>query len=170
MSMTEQHSVSNGTHLAGFENLILQLSQCFLNIPLEGLDAAIIRAMRLVSEYCHADRAVIYSCDWDSLTASHLFEWDSNPEYYIGDRLKTLRLPEFETGIKLPADGQLYSRSSSEEHPDNIILKQLTEEADVRDLCAFPIIMGDRTAGVTVFSTTDRKKEWARNELTGVLR
>ena len=121
-----------------FEQVILQLAQNFVNVPLENIGSAIVRAMGLVAEFCYADRAILYHYDRVGDTVTNQYEWAIKPEYYTGDGRQTVRLADFET---------LYENDS---------------------LYYYPITINSKIIGLVALSAAGRRKDWAENEKSAI--
>ena len=112
-------------HHVEFERIILSLARNFINMPLSEYRNSITQALGIVGEKTGADRVTIYRYDWDAGVARHMYEWDSDPAYYLNGRFAEIPVgtlaPVIESnrkGLAYIQRGLPHSRSGVDEAAD----------------------------------------------------
>lgn len=128
-----------------FERTVLHLAQNFINLPIEKISDAVINAIKLVGEYAGADRVTIFRFGWDDGRAHRLYEWDSIPAHYSGDKLAAIPLEKLEKVICHLKTGQPYLYDKDNEPRSK--MSEVTRETGCITGIVFPLMASGKLFG-----------------------
>jgi diguanylate cyclase (GGDEF)-like protein/hemerythrin-like metal-binding protein/PAS domain S-box-containing protein len=72
---TRQKFEQQVAHQEHYRALLLELSTSFINLPLDDIDTNIEKALEKMARFVGADRAYVFSYDFDKQTTSNTYEW-----------------------------------------------------------------------------------------------
>ncbi len=148
---------------AGLQDLFLRISAGFMNVEGDRLEKAIRDSLREVAAFVGADRAYVYSYDWDARTCECRHEWlaeDVPADSGIPKRASMDDVPEWaclhvEGRIVLVPDAQLVADAG---------LRALIEAHGVRSLILIPMMDNGACAGFIGFESLRKVHSYTERE------
>lgn len=145
--------------------LIMNLAISFVNIPLDELDSAIIRVLAMAGDFAKADRAFIYTYDFDAQTIRRTHEWHAPGVNSFNRELTSLPLGHFSEWVKIHLRKEPVNIPCVQKLPKDDALRQLFEEQAVKTILTTPLIHGSRCFGFVGFDAVHEEKKWSGNEI-----
>jgi PAS domain S-box-containing protein len=149
------------------QNLLIKISSTYINIPLNQIKEAIQQSLQEMGEFVNADRAYIFSYDFNNLTTSNTYEWCAEG---ISPEIDNLQ----ETPMELfPEWLECHRRGEPFHHAD---ISKLTEEKDqgirailepqgIKSILAIPMKAGDELLGFVGFDSVRQHHVYSETEM-----
>lgn len=161
---TEGESLSAGQH-PGFEELLLEISTLFINLPVNSVDKVIEATQRKICESMGLDLAVLWQWsdkDANLMTITHLYTVQGGPE----------RPAEIDASQAFPwiyqrmRDGEIMAFTNSELPDDASIDLQSRRHYGVESSVVIPLqVGGEPIIGITSFDILNREREWSKEDV-----
>ncbi len=149
-----------------FESLLTSISTHFINLPLEGIERGIRRALGQLAAFMGVERAILVLFSEDRQTIATVHEWHAPGGKPIEDDLEGLeterlswvmgRLDQLET-IHLSEDAPLPEQAAFE--------RSWFEGLGLRSLAAVPMASGSQVLGFLGFGTGVGSISWRRDTM-----
>lgn len=150
---------------AEFNGIILKLAQDFINLPINKIEDAIQNAIKMIAQYCSADRIDIFAYDWEKQVLFLRNEWASDPKYSTEKKFKVIPFSHLSRPIfDKHKNGERYTVSISKEHPPSHECFIDVNKTGSMVLTSFPLIGEGTVLGACVLSWKEEENEW--NEFT----
>jgi len=150
-------------HLSRLQNLLMQISSTYINLPLEAVESTIQGSLGDLAEFIGADRAYIFDCDFEQQTYNNTHEWHAEG---VGARGKNLRvaplavLPEW---VEAHRKGQtVHIRDVLALAPSG--LREALEAQGIRSLLAVPLMSKNECLGFVGFDSTRQPHDYPTGE------
>ncbi|MCU7495713.1 MAG: PAS domain S-box protein [Ignavibacteria bacterium] len=139
-----------------YEHLLYEISNQFINVSPEGIDAVFTSSLRRISEFLDMDSGYFYQVDHEKGIASNLFEWQSNNCLSKINSLEVEFWPSFKERLinfekVLIPDVEAMPGNSSQE-------KEFLRKRGVRSIIISPVVSGKRLSGFIGFSSSISKE------------
>ncbi len=146
---------------SGYDRALMALASNFINVSYENLDYAISNALRIVAEYCQADRAVIYRYEPDHDAAVSEYIWTLRP----GDGV-SIHPADLRSAHEKHRSGGTYIRSRRALQDNQEKTDGPQPEPCWNLICSSPILADGRLIGAAAFLSTGRRDSWSDSEIT----
>ncbi|MCC5942543.1 MAG: PAS domain-containing protein, partial [Balneolaceae bacterium] len=169
MDITEKmHLQESVLKQSEFQNLLLKIATTYINVNLEEVDTIIQQSLREMAEFVHADRAYIFSYDFQNSTTSNTFEWcadEISPEI---DNLQLLSMDSIPFWVSKHLRGQPLHIPNIKDLPDDgpLGLRAILEPQGIQSLITIPMIHGDDLLGFVGFDFVKHSYELSEKEIT----
>jgi PAS domain S-box-containing protein len=143
-----------------FEQLLVDISSRFVNIPVNEIDSAVKGTLGMVSEFLQVDRADLSEYDGEA-TWTFLQVWTSpefNPLYKAGDCFTTNEAPWVFNRI---LQGEANHLSSIRDIPQEVSYrKDYYKEQRTKSALDIPLMISDSVLGVISFIAERSERHW----------
>ncbi|WP_295233542.1 PAS domain S-box protein [Sediminibacterium sp.] len=137
-------------------HLVSNISQQFINIPLNHLEQEINRAIKEIGEFSKADRLAIYDYDFKNGMAYYSYEWCAKGIESKKEELATIPLNAFTSWIEILQKGNPINIPNSDQLEPNSPIRILLDSGKVISLLAIPLMDGDICIGVIGLESVNR--------------
>ncbi|MFZ2889340.1 bacteriohemerythrin [Sulfuricurvum sp.] len=150
---------------AKYQQLLLELANSFVNLPLDEIDSAIESAIEKMAIFVKADRAYIFDYDVDAQTTSNTYEWCKegiSPEI---DHLQDLPLDTIPGWFVTHSQGKSIII-------DNVSLleegsvKSILMSQNIQNLITLPLINQNICVGFVGFDSVKKQHHFSDLEIT----
>ena len=147
-----------------YQQLLLDLSTTFINLPLDEVDEAIHTALGQISHFTEADRAYLFRYDFEHSTATNTHEWCAPGIQPQRAHLQGVALAEFAQWVDIHRQGQPFLVESLAHLPDGV-LKNLLQSQDIQSLVTLPLMNGHRCLGFVGFDAVRAPHRYSPEDL-----
>lgn len=150
---------------AKYQQLLLELANSFVNLPLDEIDTAIQSALEKMAIFVEADRAYIFDYDVDAQTASNSYEWCAegiSPEI---DNLQDLPLDSLPGWFVTHAQGESIIIDDVIQLEEGS-LKEILVSQNIQSLITLPLINQNNCLGFVGFDAVRKKHHFSELEMT----
>jgi formate hydrogenlyase transcriptional activator len=144
-----------------FERLIADMSAQFINLPPEGVDAAMRTALTRIGEALDLDRATFFHVAEDGLLIDPV-SWQSEAVPGSPDPSPAAR--PFPWALKTLQAGEVVCFSKVDEIPD-AVAREGYRNLGIRSAVKVPLSVAGRILGAVGFHSLRRERAWLPNEL-----
>ncbi|MFN8722498.1 MAG: PAS domain-containing protein [Rhodospirillales bacterium] len=145
-------------------NQLMSIASRYLNTPFEQVDSAIEEALGQLATFVDADRAYLFSYDWDGGTTSNTHEWCAAGMLPQRDQLQSVPLAKLHQWCDAHRAGQnVIVHDVGELAPDSG-LRELLEQQGIKSLAAIPVMDGTRCEGFVGFDSVNRRHHYSDRE------
>jgi len=151
-----------------FQKLLLKIASTYINVNLDEVDSIIQQSLKEMAEFVHADRAYIFSYDFQSSSTSNTFEWCAegiSPEI---DNLQLLSMDSVPHWVSKHLRGQPLYIPDVNALPDDgpLGLRAILEPQGIQSLITIPMIHEDDLLGFVGFDFVRDPYELSEKEIT----
>ena len=151
-----------------FQKLLLKIASTYINVNLDEVDSIIQQSLKEMAEFVHADRAYIFSYDFQSSSTSNTFEWCAegiSPEI---DNLQLLSMDSVPHWVSKHLRGQPLYIPDVNALPDDgpLGLRAILEPQGIQSLITIPMIHEDDLLGFVGFDFVRDPYELSEIEIT----
>ena len=151
--------------LPEFEQLLLEVSTLFINLPIDSIDSVIEDTQRKICGSLGLDISALWQWsgrDNNQMTLTHLYTIPGGPDLPIGvDGAQV-----FPWTYEKMLAGELLAFSTEELPDEAAVDKQLFRDLRVKSSVAIPLKVGSQQInGIISFNTLNRVYSWNRNEI-----
>ena len=148
-------------HSTAFKHLITALSNQFISLPFEHIDAMIKNTLQLIGEFVEADRSYVFQFRNDFHLIDNTHEWCAEgikPEIDSLQELETSNFPWWMEQIRndriihIPRITDMGTEASAE--------KELLEAQNIKSLIVIPLVTGPLPFGYIGCDAVREEKEW----------
>lgn len=152
------------------ENLILNLTSRFINLPADEMQQSIVEALKQVGEFLNVERSFVYTFD-DSLSmASLTFEWTKPGAPVTPPQLVNVDVQQPDWSMERMIRGESVAIDELSELPPNAArLRTAFEAIDVASFVIVPVMLQQRLHGFMGISSRMPGRCWPA-ESTAILR
>ncbi len=150
------------------QNLLLKIATTYINVNLDKVDSIIEQSLRDMGMFVSADRAYVFSYDFQNSTTSNTFEWCAegiSPEI---DNLQLLTMDSIPQWVNKHLRGQPFYVPSVKSLPDDGPegLRAILEPQNIKSLITIPMILNDDLLGFVGFDFVKNSYELSETEIT----
>lgn len=145
-------------------DLLMGIASRYLNTPVEQVDTAIVEALGQLGSYMEADRAYIYSYDWDALTACNTHDWYADGTALRRHRSQAVPLANLTEWVNAHRANRIVSIPSVEALPAADGLRKLLDPDGVKSLVTIPLIGAEGCEGFLGFHSLSKKYHYTPRE------
>jgi PAS domain S-box-containing protein len=152
------------------EQIILNITSRFINLPPEQFKREIIGALRQVGEFVRGDRSYIYLFDSSGTSATLEFEWITTGAPATPVELQTVAVLEQDWGMQLLKQGDPMPISDIEALPPSAQpLQEALSSINVASFILVPILLRKQLIGFMGISSSQPRVRWSPDS-TALLR
>lgn len=148
-----------------FQALLVRIATEYINADLASIDSIINLSLADLGRFVQADRAYIFSYDWDAKTCSNTYEWCAEgitPEIQNLQLLPVELIPDW---TETHQQGRiLFIEDVSALQPG--ALKDILEPQKIQSLISIPIMNGGLCIGFVGFDSVKQKHRYTAKEST----
>jgi PAS domain S-box-containing protein len=147
------------------QQLLMDLSLLFLNVPLDFLDEALREALARVGTFSKTDRVYIFSYDFHRHTMRNTHEWcapEIEPEI---NNLQNVSFEEAPKQITHHQAGEPFYINDVRAMPETDPLRKHLADQDILSLLSLPLLDGQECIGFVGFDSVQRRREWSSTEI-----
>jgi len=133
-----------------FQNLLMDISSEYINIPIEKVSQSVNKSLREMSEFVKADRAYIFRYNFAEKTCSNIFEYCGEEITPQIDNLQDIPLEMMGDWVEINRKGGSIYYPNVEELPDSAI-KEILQAQDIKSLFVIPAMMQNECLGFVGF-------------------
>ena len=151
--------------LSAIQHKLMDLASRFVNVPTERQDAAIDESLAAMGQLIHADRAYLFTYDFDAGIMSNTHEWcgpEISPEI---DNLRAVPNAMLPGWVDAHRQGKAVHVPSVTALPPDGFLRQVLQEQGIRSLITLPLLQGDACLGFVGFDAVREERVWSEEEL-----
>lgn len=148
-----------------YQKLLLELSSSFINLPFDKIDYAINDALEKIALFAKADRAYIFSYDWDTLTNTNTYEWCAkgiSPQIHNLQNIPIKMIPEW---YEVHRRGEILIIHDVFKLEEGNLKEMLLHE-DIQSLVTLPLMNGLECIGYVGFDAVTRKYDFSKSDIT----
>lgn len=147
----------------GFENLLIEYSNRFINISSEDLDEVVGDCIRDIGEYVDTDRVYIFQYDEDEKTMSNTHEWCRTNITAYKEELQNLSISKFAYWTEGLKKNSSISIDDVNDLPEEAMVEKLEflKESISSIICA-PLRVNNKITGFIGFDSVRKKRIWSQ--------
>ncbi|HMN93421.1 MAG TPA: PAS domain S-box protein [Hydrogenophaga sp.] len=161
----QQNARLERERLNRFVLLLFRLASRFINLPVQGTDAAIHDALGDMGRFVDADRAYIFAYDFATDTASNTHEWCADGVSPEIDKLQNLPFELIPEWIDKHRQGQVMHVPETQDLPPGG-LRDILEPQGIRSLMALPLMYEGRCLGFVGLDSVRNAHRYGAEETT----
>jgi PAS domain S-box-containing protein len=151
--------------LSVIQGELMRLATEFVNVPLRKQDAAIDQSLQTIGKLIHADRAYLFSYDFEKGLMHNTHEWcDSGITPEICN-LQDVPISLFPDWVEAHQAGEWVHISSVASLPSGSALKQVLEPQGIHSLITLPLMQGKSCLGFVGFDAAREERIWQEEEV-----
>lgn len=143
---------------------LMSIASRYLNTPFEHVDNAIEEALGQLAAFVHADRAYLFSYDWNAGTASNTHEWCGAGTLPQRDQLQSVPLAELSHWCDAHRAGKNIIIHDVGALPPHSALRNLLEQQHIKSLVAIPVMDGAHCEGFVGFDSVRHHHHYTDRE------
>lgn len=148
-----------------FEQLISQLSENFIDIPVRRIDEEMNRALRVIGKFTGIDKAYVFQIAEDGKSISNTHGWSAEKGIDVLD-FKDHPIEFFPWLRKEVARFEPINITSVADLPDEAsVEREFFLQQGVQSLIIVPMKYDKTSIGSLVFESVQRSKEWSPNDV-----
>lgn len=149
------------SHAQTFERIVTDLSNQFINLPFEHIDAMIYNTLQLIGNFVEADRSYVFQFRDDLRLMDNTHEWcayEVKPQLESLKGIETIGFPWWMEQIRnnriihLPRIADMEVEASAE--------KKIFESQQIKSLIVIPLVAGAYPFGYIGFDAVKEEREW----------
>ncbi len=152
---------------AKFQELLLNMAKRFINIPLSSIDSAFGEMLKAAGEYAGADRAYIFSHDYQRGVTINTHEWcAAGIAPQIGN-LQAVPLALLPPGmVETLQAGEIVHVPRVAAMSDNKPFQTHLEKQDIKSLAIFPLVDDELNTGFVGFDAVSDCKDFSVRDIS----
>lgn len=136
-----------------FKKLLMNISSDYINISFEMIDAAMNRSLKEMADFVKADRAYIFSYNFEAGTCSNTYEYCSSGIIPQMDNLQDIPLEAIPEWVEANIAGKSIAIANVKDLNDGN-LKELLSSQDIKSLMVIPMMSKESCTGFIGFDWT----------------
>ena|GEM_PF-2325779 len=151
---------------AAFEDMLGNISNCFINLDIDEIDHEIERSLQCIGEFMKADRAYVFTIRNRKKVMDNTHEWCAEGIESYKNKLQNMPLTDFKWWIEqLQESDHLYIPSVLSMSDDHPLEKRILLEQDIQSLLAVPMSSQGRLIGFLGFDQVQHTIVWSRRDI-----
>lgn len=160
-----KHAEQELARLSVIQRALMRLATEFVNVSLERQDEAIDQSLETIGRLIHADRAYLFSYDFEAGVMTNTHEWCQEgipPEI---DNLQSVPMEQFRAWVSLHQAGECIRIPSVEALPKESDLWQILAPQGIRSLITLPLMQDSVCLGFVGFDAVQHERRWKEEEV-----
>lgn len=149
-----------------FERLLTRFSLRFITAREPDLDPLMEEALEKFGQLVKADRAFIFSYDFEAYTASNTHEWCAPGISSEKANLQSYPLDGLEVWVRAHQAGEIYRVADVTALPPGDPVRQALAPQGIRSVVSIPIMGSDGCRGLVGFDSVRHLRHWGRIDVT----
>jgi signal transduction histidine kinase/ActR/RegA family two-component response regulator len=148
-------------HRLQLESLVTGLSNGFINLSPQQIDAGIRDSLAQLGKFSGIDRSFLFLLDRDSMTASKTHEWVADGIHSAVEPFSRLPLDRFPWALhQLTRSDVVHIPRVADLPPEADAERELLQSQSIRSSVLVPVLFGDSFMGFLGFSSLRRERHW----------
>ncbi len=149
-------------------SILLNIAKLYINIPVHRLNSAIMLSLKEMAEFVEADRAYIFSYDFEKSITSNTHEWCAKGIKPEIDNLQDVQLLHMSDWVEKHRNGEAFIVTDVTQLPFNGAgcVRDIIEPQGVKSLIAVPMIDGETLIGFVGFDSVIKQHLYSEKEKT----
>jgi len=149
-----------------FETLLLEIATGFINVPLDHIDAEIVRALGAVGSFAGADEGYVSQFNADGMTRDDTHYWLANGLPHVAT-LRGIPMTLYPWAIALIRAGEtVHVPSVASIGPEAAGDRETWLSFGYHSLAAMPLAIDGEIIGYLGFASSGAERPWSEEELT----
>lgn len=148
---------------AHFRELLMEVSTAYINIPLEAVDRSIKTSLHDLARFVEADRAYIFSYDFENGLCSNTFEWCAEGISAQIDGLQQVPLERIPDWVNAHKKGRAVFIDKVNQMPDGET-KALLQSQEILSILAVPMMNDEHCTGFVGFDWVNQHHDYSLDE------
>lgn len=153
-------------HLSRMQQIIMNIAQTYINIPLDLVDSEIMKSLKEMAEYVDADRSYIFRYDFNANTTSNTHEWCAEGISAEIDNLQNVSTDFIPDWIEKHSKGEDFSVTDVLTLPDlgPGCLRDILEPQGIKSIITVPMLDGEDLVGFVGFDSVLKHHTYTKKE------
>jgi len=156
-----QSELQNQTAL---QQILMDVSSKYINISLNELEDAIHTSLRELGQFVGADRAYVFSYDWENGICTNTYEWCEEGVSPQIDELQALPLDQIKIWAGTHRQGKTMNIPDVYELPEGHEVRIPLEQQEILSLLAIPIMDEEECIGFVGFDSVKKHHSYTAKE------
>ena len=151
--------------LSRIQDRLMRLATDFVNVPVERQDTAVNQALAAIGRLIRADRAYLFSYDFEAGLMHNTHEWcgeDIAPEI---DNLQNVPMEWFPEWVGAHCSGDSTHVPQITELPEGSNLREILEPQGIQSLITLPLMQEETCLGFVGFDAVRAVRRWTEEEI-----
>jgi len=153
-----EEQLAEMSFLQGF---LVEIATAFIDVPLQAAHSSIEHALGELGRFIGADRAYIFSYDWDAQVTRNTFEWCGEGVEPQIENLQNVPLEDIPEWTTAHRAGRIVLVEDVGELDPEASLWQILEPQGVQSLISLPMMDGGQCLGFIGFDSVREKKTYS---------
>lgn len=148
------------------QEILMNTAKQYINIPLDKIDDNINQSLIEIGSFVQADRAYIFTYDWEAQTCSNTYEWCNRgitPQIEELQDVPLEMVPDWAANHILGNSMYVEDVSKLE---DGSGIKEILEPQQIKSLIAVPMMQGNNCVGFIGFDSVFKLHKYSEKEQT----
>jgi len=145
--------------------ILMRLATEFINLPPEAIDAAIDRALAELGAFVDADRAYVFTYDFEREIASNTHEWCAEGITPEIENLKAVPFSQLPGWLDAHRRGEVVVIADVDQHPVEV-LREILERQGIRSVVSVPMPGDPEPAGFVGFDAVRKRRDFSDEEVS----
>ncbi len=147
-----------------FQNLILGISNRFVNIPLDQFEESVNNSLSEIGRFVGSDRVYVFTYDHTEQICSNDYEWcEEGIEPQI-EKLQNIPFSEIEEWTSYHFNKEMIDVPDVSKLPDSVMKKMLVDQ-EIQSVLAIPMMKDDKCTGFIGFDAVHGKKTFEERDI-----
>ncbi|PKO98070.1 MAG: histidine kinase [Bacteroidetes bacterium HGW-Bacteroidetes-8] len=153
-------------HLSRMQQIIMNIAQTYINIPLNLVDSEIMKSLKEMAEYVDADRSYIFRYDFNANTTSNTHEWCAEGISAEIDNLQNVPTDFIPDWIEKHSKGEDFSVTDVLTLPDlgPGCLRDILEPQGIKSIITVPMLDSEELVGFVGFDSVLKHHTYTKKE------
>lgn len=147
-----------------FQDLLLSISNRFVNIPLDAFESELNNSLKELGEFFGVDRSYVFKYDHEQETCSNTHEWCRNGINPQIEKLQNLTFAEISQWTAYHFNYELINFSDVELLPESHLKKSLQDQ-EIKSVLAIPMLSNGNCIGFIGFDAVTHKKQFEKQDV-----
>ncbi|MCC5936082.1 MAG: response regulator [Lunatimonas sp.] len=151
-------------YLATLQNILVEMALTYINMPPSAVGKSLEQSLKKLGEFTDADRAYIFSYDWEKGTYTNTHEWCAEgiaPQIGI---LQKIPISEIEEWAEMHKNGKEILWEDISILPKRSKIRQLLDTQDIQSIYTLPIMNMSQCMGFVGFDFVRRSYTYRESE------
>jgi len=148
-----------------FQEILLNLSTGFINVPLEKIDASINQMLKKIGIYTKVDRVYVFRHDYKSGVSSNTNEWCGEGITSVRAISQDVPLEPFADMLAIHRKGDIINLPDTSRVKDEHPIKAILEQQSIKSLVLIPLLQAEENIGFVGFDAVKEKRDFTEREI-----
>lgn len=146
------------------QRILMDVSSVYINIPLNQLEETINKSLRELGKFVGADRAYVFSYDWDKRICTNTHEWCEEDVSAQINELQEVPLDTIRIWSETHRQGKSMNIPNTYDLPEGHEVRVPLEQQEILSLLAIPMMDGDECIGFVGFDSVKQHHIYTEKE------